>query len=350
MYFPYINQKGEAYIDHLLNKKFSPKNIFLKTDVKVNSVIEYEEVRDADIDDNENSEVNNIDQTIKQSKVQPKEISGYINSLKAAALHWYNTYNWINNNDLTYEESIWLDKLNRIGIAYFRPLVAVSFISHNVNSDDRVRLFKEIERFIFIAFRLGRAFSTYRNSEFYRLTRKFNNNYGYYDWNGLRYFLYEYELEKVNQFGNQKIDWHLFTKSEKDKVSIEHIYPQSRTNSYWMNSFKGYTENQRLILTNSLGNLLPLSSSINSSLQNDSFEKKKNDKINNKGEIVRRGYSNGSHSEIEVSKYDKWDAETIIERGIKLLTFMERRWDISFENDDVKKDLLFLTFVKQDTN
>ncbi|KAA6303976.1 hypothetical protein EZS27_044381, partial [termite gut metagenome] len=42
-------------------------------------------------------------------------------------------------------------------------------------------------------------------------------------WNGLRYFLYEYEMEKVRQRGSQKIDWKLFVKSEKDKVSIEHI-------------------------------------------------------------------------------------------------------------------------------
>jgi hypothetical protein len=73
---------------------------------------------------------------------------------------------------LTWDESMWLDRLNRIGIAYFRPLVTVSFISPGVTSENRIKLFKEIERFIFIAFRLGRAFSTFRNNEFYKTTRQ----------------------------------------------------------------------------------------------------------------------------------------------------------------------------------
>jgi hypothetical protein len=37
---------------------------------------------------------------------------------------------------------------------------------------------------------------------------------------------------------------------------------------------------------------------------------------------------------------------TILDRGLKLLTFMERRWDIKFENEDAKKDLLFLNFIE----
>jgi len=385
MYFPYTNQKGEAYFQYLLNEKFTPQNVFSKTEVKVDSIIEYEEIRDIDSDDEDQNGDSNERITIK-SKLDPKEIKDYINSLKSTAVHWYNTHHWQNNNALTEEESNWIEKLNRIQIAYFRPLVAASFIAPNVTSDDRVKLFKEIERFIFIAFRLGRAFSTYRNSEFYRITRKlrigeitvaeicailrervegwvvtetgyniapfktylerkFNNNYGYYDWNGLRYFLYEYELEQVQRFGNKKIDWALFTKSSKDKVSIEHIYPQTPTDKAWINAFKQYSDKERAILTNSLGNLLPLSNSINSSLQNDNFELKKREKVNEKGEIIRRGYSNGSHSEIEVSKYAEWNATSILKRGMKLLTFMEKRWDIKFENDMKKKELLFLDFL-----
>ena len=46
----------------------------------------------------------------------------------------------------------------------------------------------------------------------------------------------------------------------------------------------------------SLENLLPLSQSINSSLQNDGFPDKKNPSA-----AGRRGYINGSHSEIFVN-------------------------------------------------
>ena len=44
------------------------------------------------------------------------------------------------------------------------------------------------------------------------LQKKFQIGGGYYYWNGLRYFLYEYEMEKVRKRGSQKIDWNLFVK------------------------------------------------------------------------------------------------------------------------------------------
>lgn len=155
------------------------------------------------------------------------------------------------------------------------------------------------------------------------------------------YFLYEYETEKVRQHGNQKIDWTLFVKNEKDKVSIEHIYPQTPANDYWKNAFSKYTDEQKKYLTGSLGNLLPLSSSKSARLQNDSFPDKKSPK-----DKSHKGYTDGSHSEIEVAAYKDWHADTILERGIKLLDFMERRWNINFAGDDDKKALLFLDFME----
>ena len=103
------------------------------------------------------------------------------------------------------------------------------------------------------------------------MEKKFKNGGGFYSWNGLRYFLYEYEMEKVKQRGSQKIDWHLFVKGQKDKVSIEHIYPQNPDNKWWEENFKDYKEEELLYFKGTLGNLLPLSKSINSSLQNDCF-------------------------------------------------------------------------------
>ena len=261
-------------------------------------------------------------------------IENYVNSLKAAAVHWYNTHNPISNPDLTKNESLWIDRLNRIGILYFRPLITVSFLSENIDSKKRIKLFKAIERFIFITFRLSRAFSTYRNSEFYRAARqlrsnelsvddiiknlsdrmdycfydseeskeiffdytyfqkfidkKFKRGGGFYYWNGLRYFLYEYEMDKVRLRGSQKIDWNLFVKGEKDKVSIEHIYPQTPTNKCWKESFKSQKKSSKELFQGTLGNLLPLSQSINSSLQNDCFEDKKKEKYNEKKNKLRQ--------------------------------------------------------------
>ncbi len=93
---------------------------------------------------------------------------------------------------------------------------------------------------------------------------------------------------------------------------------------------------------------MPLSQSINSSLQNDCFNDKKKPKFNEREEIVREGYSDGSHSEIEVARYSEWNPETILKRGNKLLEFMESRWDLKFKDDYAKAELLFLEFMIPD--
>lgn len=392
MYFQYTREKGDDYIRFLLEQKFTPQNIYAKTEVKLSSLQAFEEIREDEETDQEEVEANEIeDKTVLIPKLTPKEIENYVNSLKAAAVHWYNTHNPLNNPDLTKKESLWIDRLNRIGIIYFRPLITVSFLSKDIDSKNRIKLFKAIERFIFITFRLSRAFSTYRNSEFYKAARqlrsnelsvddiiknlsdrmdycfydseeskeiffdytyfqkfidkKFKRGGGFYYWNGLRYFLYEYEMDKVRLRGSQKIDWNLFVKGEKDKVSIEHIYPQTPTNKCWKDCFKGQKKSSKEIFQGTLGNLLPLSQSINSSLQNDCFADKKKPKFNEKKNKLRQGYSDGSHSEIEVSAYEEWTPETILARGNLLLEFMEKRWDLIFENDYAKARLLFLEFM-----
>jgi ankyrin repeat protein len=107
--------------------------------------------------------------------------------------------------------------------------------------------------------------------------------------------------------------------------------------------FKG---DKLLRLTNSLGNLLPLSGSINSSLQNDSFDDKKNIKKDSCGSILRNGYKNGSYSEIEVSQYDDWTPETIKRRGLILLNFLENRWNIKIGDEEIKTSILGIDFIK----
>lgn len=391
MYFQYTREKGDDYIRFLLEQKFTPQNIYEKAEIRITSLQNFEEIRDDE--ETDEIEINDEEEfTVFRSKLSPKEIEDYVNSLKSAAVHWYNTHNPVNNSDITKEESLWIDRLNRIGIIYFRPLVTASFLNEHINSKERVTLFQAIERFIFITFRLSRAFSSYRNSEFYKAARQLRNgelsisdiikhlndrmeylfyspevsneryfyyiNFkifiekkfknggaGFYDWNGLRYFLYEYEMEKVRQRGSQKIDWKLFVKSEKDKVSIEHIYPQTPTHKCWKEGFKEYKKSQHPYFRGSLGNLLPLSQSINSSLQNDCFEEKKKAKYNDRNEKVRQGYSDGSHSEIEVAGHEEWNPDNILVRGKKLLEFMEKRWNLKFENDHAKAELLFLDFM-----
>lgn len=393
MYFQYSREKGDDYIRFLLEDQFTPQNIYTKTDVKVSALQRVNEVREQVASESEDAEDTAHEVVARRSKLSPTEIKEYVNSLKSAAVHWYNSHNPVGNSDLTDSESLWMDRLNRLGMTYFRPLVTASFLSPEMNAAKRVGLFEGIERFLFVCLRLGRAPASYRDSEFYRASRqlriheltsgdivsrlndlvgeyyyqpenaltdewffdydyfrkflekKFKSGGGFYHWNGLRYFLYEYEWEKVRERGSQKIDWKLFTKGEKDKVSIEHIYPQTPDNECWKDSFKGFKESQQVVFQGTLGNLLPLSLSINSSLQNDCFLDKRQPKYNAQKEKIRQGYSNGSHSEIEVSTNEAWNPETILQRGLHLLAFMEKRWNIKFEDDYIRAKLLFLEFM-----
>jgi len=116
----------------------------------------------------------------------------------------------------------------------------------------------------------------------------------------------------------------------------------------WKDAFKGIKKKNEQFLQGTLGNLLPLSKSINSSLQNDCFAHKKNPKYNDRNERIRQGYKDGSHSEIEVAEYEEWNAQTVLDRGLKLLNFMEKRWNLKFQDKNAKMEFLFLGFMNEE--
>ncbi len=138
----------------------------------------------------------------------------------------------------------------------------------------------------------------------------------------------------------KKVEWEAVTKPGRDRVSNEHIYPQTPTPE-WEPLFRGLNAEARTWCSGSLGNLLVLSASINSSLQNDSFALKKEPKYDRDGNKLRNGYSDGSHSEIEVSRCAQWGPEEIRERGLRLLKFMEQRWAFSCKDDIERSAVLF---------
>ena len=373
IYFAYSRRKGDDYIRFLLNK-FSAKNIFEKKTVLMSELpdgyvmdTDYEE--EDDVGDTET-------ETIEVSKLAPTEIADYVNSLKNMAKYWYDTFFPAQSENLTKEEQIWVDKLNRIGIGHFRPLVTVIISIRDFSPEELIESFKAIERFIFICFRLGNFNASFCSSEYYRASRSlnlnemtledlvsdivettdanieyaipnfvtkiekyFSNGGGFYYWNSIRYFLYEYETSLAQKNNIDRIgSWEMFTKTEKDKVSIEHILPQTPSKYYWQNQYRQFTDEEVEMLAGALGNLLPLSQSVNSSLQNDSFYDKKTTKAG------RRGYENGCHSEIEVAKYNDWTAENIYTRSKELLEFMENRWEFSFNNEQLNK-LVYVNFA-----
>lgn len=364
LYFTYSRKKGDDYIKFLLSH-FSAKKIFEKKPVLLAEDVQL--FADGDAED---EEVLTADQDGEyESKLSPKEIFDYVNSLKDLAKYWYDSFFPYESPLLTDEEKVWVDRLNRIGISNFRPLVAsVISLCHTTTPAQRIAVYAAVERFIFVCFRLGNYNTSYYSSEYYRVARqmakgtadidalaqdlnrvvdenipyavpafvtrmekRFNSGDGYYGWNTLRYFMYEYEYKLAMANGIKKISWEMFSKAEKDKVSIEHILPQTPTKLYWRNMFRQFNDDEIARLTGALGNLLPLSQSINSSLQNDSFDDKK---TSTKG---RRGYQNGSHSEIEVAVLPDWTAACIFERTLQLLAFMSERWGIALTDEQIEK-------------
>ena len=378
IYFQYSRKKGDDYIKFLLNK-FSAKNIFDKQIITIEEEVVETVDAENEIDDDDIPQPTETEIVTTISKLQPGEIAAYVNSLKDVAKYWFYTC-FPELSDLTHDEKVWLDRLNRIGIGYFRPLITASLTPNaNTTPEERINLFRAIERFIFLSFRMAAFQSSYKSSDYYRKTRdvymgqlpidevakdltetstndmdyaiknfttridkRFSNGDGFYGWRDLRYLLFEYEYKKAEETGIEKLGWAPFTKVEKDKVSIEHILPQTPTKWYWRNQFRQYTDNEIKILSGTLGNLLPLSQSVNSSLQNDNFADKKSPKTNG-----RRGYKDGSHSEIEVSLEADWDATSIFHRGIKMLKFVEKRWSVKFADEAQMVELLHIGFVNE---
>jgi hypothetical protein len=166
---------------------------------------------------------------------------------------------------------------------------------------------------------------------------------GYYSWSALGYFMYEYEqhLRTLSKTSRQLLNWETYKAEnyDEDHKTIEHIYPQRALDNYWKTQFEPYSIQERNILRNSLGNLLPVSHPKNASLSNKSFALKKGSHDN------QVGYKYGCLSEIQVSHEQDWGATEILRRGIYLLRFMEQRWRFSLGDDAHKADLLGLTFV-----
>jgi len=355
MYFKYDRKESGAYAKFLLNKKFTAKKA-------------------------------------AENKIGFTEIKKYIDSLSESVKSWFYLFN-PEYSSYTEETKEWIQKLNRLGMIAFPPLFMACM--NKCSEHEFLSLLKSSEKFIFLVFRLTQRPSNTKNSHFYRLANSFytgaetiesvvkNVNYmtqgeygdgddivydgwfdldkfalstkelfekgeGFYSWNGLRYFLYEYELYLQNKAnGNTKLSWVDFQKRKKED-SIEHIYPQNPKDKCWTSEFNAYSKKERKMLLNSLGNLVLLAQSKNSELQNKCFSFK-NKHTNKHGHEV--GFFNGSYSEIEVSSYGKWTPKEILARGEKMLEFLEERWEIDFDewgedgNGIERSTLLGLNFM-----
>lgn len=364
VYYTYSRKKSGECINFLLHR-FSVKNIVGQ------SYLEIEDSSDAEPSDADDDKPD-TDETAEVSadrRLEPAELKDYVESLAELAPYWYRTFFPFaaSDNPLTEEERTLLDRLNHLEIGYFRPLVTAICHDKRCSPQDRVEAFAAIERFIFILFRMGRLRSNWGNSYYYQAAHRLfqkdctvgdiidalnkdidsNREYcinnflqfikqqiekgkGYYAWSARWYFLYEYEkhLCSVNR-ALETLSWDKFCHPGGDLRSIEHILPQEPTDEYWQTKFSACTDDEIRQLTGALGNLLPLAKSINSSLQNSPYPEKKAPYRANE----QRGYASGSQSELEVANtYADWTPDSIWERSLTLLKFMNERWSCGMDD------------------
>ena len=336
MYFTYDRSQSDVYAEFLLKKKFTSKNVLC-------------------------------------GNISIEDIKAYIDSLSKCVKQWFYIYKIKGH----------IHKLERVGWGAFPPMIMAVFTKER-NEELIWDFLDACERFNFLVFAVSHRSSNTQNSNLYRKAREYyignldletlihdidfltdgeeNGNYygwfdlerfrnhinelfskndreGFYSWSGLRYFLYEYELY-LQDNANTKVTWEDFNKRKKEET-IEHIYPQSATDIYWKKRFGNLKPTEKRLYLNSLGNLLLLSRSKNSKLQNYDFDKKKCLQSKDGKDI---GYYNGSYSEIEVSKRAEWTTKEIIGRGLSMLQFMEERWNFKFKDWGLEKEeILFPT-------
>lgn len=380
MYFGYSWRTNFA--DFLLKRQYTPRKVHEKIAGEVELEVPEERSTEADSGEEDHVGENAAEEpnVVAVARLRPREIRDYVDSLKESVGHWFNSFFPYLADGMSEEERSWLQRLNRMGIAYFRPLV-MAVLKNERDQSERIGIFKQIERFVFLTFRMNKMQPTFRRTAYFnvsrsvdrgeiglpdvarrltgdlsytfnedgsfrtndfynRLDKAFRSGGGYYDWGSLRYFLYEYELSLLASSRQRKVDWNDLLKVGRDRISIEHIYPQTETKE-WATAFGAIEEEGKKRYNGSLGNMLLLSASINSSLQNDAFPDKKWAKYDGQESKLRNGYSDGSHSEIEVSRLDEWGPDQIRERGLRLLRFMEDRWDFRIR-DEEREELLFL--------
>jgi len=310
------------------------------------------------------------------------KIEEYSKSLNASIPNWfkiYNPYNEYTINELKIDKEIafWLYKLNIIGFKSFVPIILQALVN-NEPKNKIVELLKAIESHVFLFFLVSYRKANTGTYHFYNQANKYfkgefslemiindikfewtygnnenikslvdldffkryldelfeNTKYnGFLDWKtGLEYFLHEYEISLNND---------LEISDDFSKFEIELIFPQSdnydKRPDSWEKEFIYYSSKEKRNLCYSLGNMIIV----------NKRTKKEKEKIQNSSfEDRREIYENGLYNEQELLNYKKWTASSILKRGIKLLEFMENRWNISFKKNYLnKKDFLFIDFV-----
>lgn len=175
MYFKYSRQTGQDYIRFLLDEQFTPKRVHKKIEREVLMETPEEVRSDQELEEIEEDASTTSTSVIFKANLSPTDIRDYVKSLQDSAIHWFNSFNPELADGVSPSERQWIDRLNRGGMGYFRPLV-MAILKNEKKESERILIFTKIENFIFIVFRLTSAMSNYGSSEFYNLARSLDRN------------------------------------------------------------------------------------------------------------------------------------------------------------------------------
>lgn len=344
----WVLEREEAHKKYLVDKFFTPSNI-----CGVSPIPEEQGV-------------------ILSRPLDSQEIHSYAADLRLAAQRYFDISS-PELSSLPEKQKIALTRIERMDWGDYRPLVLAAFYC-GAPASDLNKFLEALERYAFLTaggidYRPKALLSKYTlqlrretqsllhvadelethgtnvASQLFSSTRaQWLNRDGYYGWRALKYFLFEYEmyLKSQSKTSREKISWEEFRQEDyvNDFVTVEHIYPQKASDPYWRNGFHHLSVGDRNKLRQSLGNLMALSRPKNASLGNRSFIEKRD------GLDGSPAYRNGSYSEIEVARETDWGPMQIIERGLRLLDFMETRWKIKIGGWDEKLAVLGLEGVR----
>lgn len=260
----------------------------------------------------------------------------------------------------------WSEKLTRTSVvAPFLPLLIAIRVRFANEPDKYLELVKFCELFAFRVYRILERRSDAGQADLFRIGHDLHRHtcgfdaamdrlwyallafsphvrfdeslraedYNWYEWSGLKYFLYEYEEHLAGNKGAvPKIAWEEVRRRERADT-IEHILPQTPKDAYWRERFA--KAEQKLYL-HDLGNLTLTKD--NSSYSNKPFPDKKGKSSSDKPCYATSPF----FMERELSTVREWNPNAVTARRKRLIKWARERWavpdDVTFDAQPVPAD------------
>lgn len=260
----------------------------------------------------------------------------------------------------------WSEKLTRTSVvAPFLPLLIATRIRFANQPDKYLELVKFCELFAFRVYRILERRSDAGQADLFRIGHDLHRHtsgfdtamdrlwyallafsphvrfdeslraedYNWYEWSGLKYFLYEYEEHLAGNKGAvPKIAWEEVRRRERADT-IEHILPQTPKDAYWRERF---AKAEAKLLVHDLGNLTLTKD--NSSYSNKPFPDKKGKSSSDKPCYATSPF----FMERELSTVREWNPNAVAARRKRLIKWARERWavpeDVTFEAQPVPAD------------